>query len=389
MAVTTVQTNNKGIKFRNNIIREFVRGNMFSPYMGSEGAAVIRSFHEEGKYGGDQINVPLITALRGSGVGSGTLTGNEEGIGNYGWRMWLDWARNAVTATKAELKKASFDLFGQAQPLLSEWGRTMQRDEIVQAFMAIPTEAPPTGLGSDDGQRVNGILFEDATGEQRNAWIGDNSDRVLFGRRRSNFDADFDTALAKLDDTNDKLSSGIVKLLKSMAEKSDPKIKPLTTDDGYERYVLFCGSNAFDDADSDPVIAKANKDARPREGTTWKKNPIFMDGDLLYKGVIIRKVPEIDKLLTVNNGVIDCAPVFLCGQSALGLLWGQLPEPTKLDDTDYQFKKGAGIEMAYGIGKIIYKTAAGKLKDWGVVTGFVASVEQDYEAPETPEEGEG
>lgn len=375
MAVTTVQTNNRGIKFRNNIIREYVRGNMFTPYMGDDGMAVIRSFHEEGKFGGDQINVPLITALRGSGKGSGTLTGNEESIGNYGWRVWLDWSRNAVTATKAEIKKSSFDLFGQAQPLLSEWGRSKQRDDMVKGFMAIPSEAQPAGLGSDDGQTVNGILFADATAGQRNTWNQHNQDRILYGIARSNWNATFLTSLANVDNTNDKLSAGMIKLMQTMAEKSDPKIEPLTTDDGYERYVLFVGSNAFRDAEADPLIYAANKDARPREGTSYKKNPIFMPGDLLYHGVIIRKVPEIDRLLTFNNGTINCAPVFFCGRNALGMLWGQLPEATKLDDTDYQFKKGVGVEMAYGISKIVYKNAAAQLKDWGLVTGWVASVD--------------
>ncbi|TXH32065.1 MAG: DUF4043 family protein, partial [Rhodospirillaceae bacterium] len=201
MAVTTVQTNNRGIKFRNNIIREYVRGNMFTPYMGNDGMAVIRSFHEEGKYGGDQINVPLITALRGSGKGSGTLTGNEEGIGNYGYRLWIDWSRNAVVATKSEIKKSSFDLFGQAQPLLSEWGKTKQRDDITKAMLAIPLETAPSGLGSDDGQTINGVIFADATAAQRNTWTVNNVDRVLFGAAVSNYNATFLTALANVDNT--------------------------------------------------------------------------------------------------------------------------------------------------------------------------------------------
>lgn len=380
MAVTTVQTNNKGIVFKRSIIREFVRGNMFSPYMGEDGTAVFRSFYEEGKFGGDQINIPLIKALRGSGVGSGTLTGNEEGIDNYGCRFWIDWSRNAVTANKAEIKKGSFDIFAQAQPLLSDWGRTQQRDEMVLAMLSIPSETAPTGLGSDAGQRVNGILWSAASAANKNAWMVDNSDRVLFGKLNSNASSGvFATAVANVDATDDKLSGTIVRLLKSKAEKASPKIEPITTDDGYERYVLFVGSNAFRDAEADADIKAANKDARPREGSSYRKNPIFMDGDLLYNGVIIRKVPEIDTLLTltgVGASSINVAPVFLCGRNAVGLVWGQMPEPTKLDDTDYQFKKGIGVEMCYGAGKIFYKDkTTGNLVDWGMVTGFVASVD--------------
>ena len=375
MAVTTVQTNNRGIKFRNKLINEYVRGNMFSPYMSDDGMNVITSFHETGKYGGDQINVPIITSLRGSGKGSGTLTGNEDSIPNYGWRIFLDWARNAVVATKAEMKKASFDLFGQAAPRLSEWGRSKQRDEMVLGFMAIPNQAEPAGLGSDDGQRVNGIIFSTASASDRNTWNQANQDRILYGAARSNWNSTFLTALQTVDNTADKASAAILRHAQTMAEKSDPKITPITTDDGYERYVWFVGSNAFRDLENDADIKAANKDARPREGTSYKKNPLFMPGDLLYHGVIIRKVPEIDRLLTFSNGTINCAPSFFCGRNALGFLWGQLPEATKLDDTDYQFKKGAGVEMAYGTGKIVYKNASNQLKDWGVVTVWVASVD--------------
>lgn len=380
MAVTTVQTNNKGIKFRNSIIREYVRGNMFSPYMGEDGTAVFRSFYEEGKYGGDQINVPLVKALRNGAIGVGTLTGNEEKIDNYGCRFWLDWARNAVTANKAEIKKGSFDIFAQAQPLLSDWGKTLQRDEMVLAMLSIPSETAPAGLGSDAGQRINGVLWSAASAGQKNAWMVANADRVQFGVLNSNASSGvFATAAALVDASADKMSAAIIRLLKSKAEKATPKIEPITTDDGYERYVLFVGSNAFRDLEADADIKAANKDARPREGSTYRKNPIFMDGDLLYHGVIIRKVPEIDKYLTlagVGADSINVAPVFLCGRSAVGLLWGQMPEPTKLDDTDYQFKRGIGVEMAYGVGKVFYKdTTTGNLVDWGIVTGFIASVD--------------
>jgi hypothetical protein len=42
MAVTTVQTNNKLVKFTQEINREYVRGNLFSPYMGTALNSIIR-----------------------------------------------------------------------------------------------------------------------------------------------------------------------------------------------------------------------------------------------------------------------------------------------------------------------------------------------------------
>lgn len=377
MAVSTIQANNRGIIFRNNIIREYVRGNMFSPYMGNDGTAVIRTFLETGKFGGDQINVPLVKALRNTAIGVGTLTGNEEAIDNYGCRFWLDWARNAVTATKAEIKKGSFDLFAQAQPLLSDWGKSLQRDELVLAMASLPSESAPAGLGTTNGQRVNGILYSAANATQRNTWNQANQDRILYGNAFGNYNATHATALANLTATDDRFSAATVRLAREKAEDADPKIEPLSTDDGYERFVMFVGSRAYRDAWADPEIYQANKDARPREGSSWRNNPIFREGDLLYDNVIIRKVPEIDKLALVagaGDSGVDVSMSFMCGRSALGLVWGQMPEPTKLDETDYQFKKGVGIDMAYGVGKVFFKdTTTSDLVQWGIVTVFNAA----------------
>lgn len=386
MALSTVSQNNRGIKFRNAVISEFVRGDAFKKYKSEDASAIIRVFIETGKVGGDQINLPLILALSGEGVGSGPLEGNEEKIPNDGARFWIDWKRNAVTATKGEIKKGSFDLFNYAAPKLGEWGQKIQRDHMVKGFMAIPTRNPQPGLGSDTGQPVNGVLWENSTAAQRNAWLVSNVDRVWFGGLRSNtVVGNLAASLANITAANGKMSAALIRKMKAAAKKTSPRIAPVTTDDGYERMVMFVGSNAFRDANADPEIYAANKDARPRENGQYKNNPIFNDGDLLYNGVIIREVPEIDTLLTLlgagNGGTpgvssaANVAPVFLCGQNAAAWVWGQMIEETKLDDTDYQFRKGAGVDMAYGVGKIAVQTDDGRLVDFGVSTGFVNSAD--------------
>src|SRR5215813_7084323 len=110
MANTTVQTNNKLIKFTQEINREWVQENMFSPYQGEEATSIIR-LRNELKNGGEVMNIPLVTRLVAAGVGVGTLVGAEEAIDNYGLRIWLQWARNAVVMNKAEQQKDSADLF--------------------------------------------------------------------------------------------------------------------------------------------------------------------------------------------------------------------------------------------------------------------------------------
>ena len=379
MAVTTVQDNNKLVRYTKEINREYVRGNMFSPYMGQDLNAIIR-IRQELKQGGDQMNIPLVTKLKGRGTGTGTLVGNEEKIDNYGMRVWLDWARHAVVTKKSDQHKDSADIFGEAKPLLTDWGLERQRDDIVEAFMALPSESAPPNMGESD--TVNGIRYEDATATQKNTWNADNSDRVLYGAAVSNYNATHATALANIDTTNDKLTAAVVSLAKSQAELADPAIKPFKTRDGYEYFVMFVGSNAFRDLKADPTIIQANRDARAREGNGMDKNPLFQDGDLIWDGVIIRKVPEISKyvtsvwttLLTAGNTSSRVEPAFLCGQQAAVVAWGQMAKPTFRKEDDYGFITGVGTEMAYGVAKMMKKPQGGTaLKQWGVFTVFVSA----------------
>jgi hypothetical protein len=411
MAVTTVQANNKLIQFARDINREFVRENLFSPYMGEDISSVIRRRFEL-KSGGDQMNIPLVTKLTGAGKSTGVLAGAEERIDNYGMRVWLDFLRHAVATTNAEQQKDSADIFGEAKPLLSDFSKEKLRDELIQALMALPTESAPAGLGSDLGQRVNGILFGDATAAQRNTWLADNVDRVLFGNALSNHFssttiATFTSALSVVG-TAQKFSATIAQMLKRRAELCSPKIRPYKTRDGYEYYIAFLGSYAFRDAQSDTAIVAANRDARAREGRGMDDNPIFQDGDLLYNGVIMRKVPEISNFISsgpvngftgwssfVSGGVSGrIEPVFLCGQQAATVAIGRALKPTFRKEDDYGFISGTGIETAYGVAKNFKKHAMyipgtstlnsdsaaaiggglNSLVQWGTVTGFVAAL---------------
>jgi len=238
MAVTTVQSNNKLIKFTKEINREWVRGNAFGPYMGASLNSIIR-IRNELKSGGEQMNIPLVSRLTGKGKGSGTLVGNEDKIDNYGMRVWIDWARNAVVTNKADQQKDSADIFGEAKPLLSDWLDELKRDEIIAALMALPSESSPANLGSEDGDRVNGIRYEDATATQRNTWNADNSDRVLYGNSTTNYNATHSTALSALDVTNDKFTASNASLLKRIAKNANPKIRPYKLSDGREYFVAF------------------------------------------------------------------------------------------------------------------------------------------------------
>ena len=89
-------------------------------------------------------------------------------------------------------------------------------------------------------------------------------------------------------------------LAKELAENADPHIRPFQVDDpeAREYFVCFLGSRAFRDLQNDSAMIAANRDARAREAMGMDRNPLFQDGDLIYEGIIFRKVPEITQILT-------------------------------------------------------------------------------------------
>jgi len=384
MASTVTQANNKLVVFRKEIFREYVRENLFSPYMGTAMNSIFRivpDLDKGGKNGGEQINVPLMARLQANAIGVGPMVGNEEALDNYGMRLWIDWVRNAVKINNAEEQKSSVDLFAEAKPMLSDWGKELQRDEICDALYALPSESAPAGLGSSNGQRVNGILFDSATAAQRNTWITDNVDRIQLGNSNtSNLSAgNFAASLANIA-SGQLISGALLMTMKRRAKKANPRIRPFRLkENGTEWFVLFVGQEQFRDLANDTDIKTANQNSRARENMGYMKNPIFVDGDLLYNGIIIREIPELSLRLptfyqTAGASSIQLAPAFMCGQQAAAWCWGRMPTPTFLKEDDYQFNRGTGVKMAYGIGKLAKKNAAGNFKEWGVFTGFFPAV---------------
>ncbi len=384
MALTTTAANNKLIRFRQEVYREYVRENLFSPYMGTSMNSIFRvitDLDKGGKMGGEQISIPLRARLNAQGVGVGPLVGNEEALDNQGTRFWIDWSRHAVAVNNADEQKSSIDLFGEIKPALVDWGQEKQRDELIDGLYAIPSQNAPAGLGSALGQRVNGILFDAATAAQRNTWITDNADRILIGSgNTANLVAgNFASSMANIT-AGMTLSGALVNRMKRSAKKANPRIRPFKLkENGTEWFVLFVGQEQFRDAQNDTDIKTANQNSRARENQGYLKNPIFVDGDLLYNGVIIREIPELSLRLpvfyqTAGATGIQVAPAHLCGQGAAAWCWGKMPTPTFRKEDDYGFIRGAGIKMAYGVGKIAKLNAAGNFRDWGVFTGFFAAV---------------
>jgi hypothetical protein len=393
--LTSNHVNNELIKFRRMVISDFLRRSRFDPFMGNTSTSIIVRMADL-EADGKEINVPLVNQLSGAGVGAGTLRGNEEMMDSYGFPVWADWARNAVANNRAVNKESSFNVRSTARDLLRGWARRIVRDDIVDTLLSIPTSAIQANRLVAPGNRVNGVKWSASTTAQKNSWTAANFDRILFGSKLGNFSSTWATGVGNCVVATDKMSAAVGSLAKSMAKQSGvspgnpgvyngrPKITPWEIEElDEEMYVIFLGDRAFQSLQQDPNMYQANRDAREREGADpTKTNPIFTGGALLYDGVLYKNIPEITQRL-IQTGVggagVDIEPYFLCGQAAVAYAMGQLPRPTTLEDGDYEFVTGLGIECQYGLGKIakaplaVQGATTGDLVDWGMVTGFVAA----------------
>lgn len=362
MANTTVASGNIVTNFRTDFYREFVRENMFSPYIGTSNANVINIKMDKKK-----ISIPLVTSLGGNGVaGSGTLRGNGESIGNYAMELTPTYYRNAVEFDMEEIEKPDIDLMSAARPLLMDWGMELVRDHIIEAM----------GQVSASGTIYN---YGEASAANRNTWAVANSDRILYGATTANYSGVHATDLAKLDSTADTASQSIISLLKRKAKNASPKIRPIRVKSGYEYFVAFCDSYVFRDLKAD--LATSHKDAMPRS----EDNILFQDGDLVWDGVIIREVPEIGEFIdTGSSAVIQTngdwtslataggtsgrvSPIFLCGQQAIGYGMGIQPKIVVDRDHDYEFQPGVAIMCKQDIDKAFFD---GDIQH-GMATAFV------------------
>jgi hypothetical protein len=395
---TTNHVQNELVKFRRNVISDFLRRSRFDPFMGEAATSVIVRLADLAT-DGKQINVPLVNQLSGDGVGAGTLRGAEESLDSYGFPIWADWARNAVANSRAANKESSFNVRSTARELLRGWARRVVRDDLVDTLLSIPTATVQTGRLQSPGARVNGVKWSVATTAQKNSWVAANYDRILAGVALGNYASTFAGLMGNIDSPTDKMSAAVGSLAKSLAKQSGvdpanpgvyngrPKITPWEIEElDQEMYVCFLGDRAFASLQADPVMYQANRDARAREANATGTNPIFTGGALLYDGILYKNIPEITQRL-ILKGVgsvanVDVEPYFLCGQAAMGYAMGQMPRPTTLEDGDYDFITGLGIEAQYGTAKIAKAPQAsslapasdlGTLVDWGMVTGFVAA----------------
>lgn len=363
------------------VTKEYVRESGLLPYMGTNETSIFQVRNELKNTAGDTINFPLVQRIKGRGVrGSEILKGNEVDLGLANTAIRVDWLRQGVKIPKSTSFRTAVDIWGLTKPQLRTWSAETLRDDTLAAMSSVivPGTLDNQGLPGTD----SAVLYNLSNATQRNNFLLNNQDRIVFGNARANSaSGNWATALGTVSIATGQSSAAHVRLLKTIARTAGQNvpansttgfttnIRPFKSDmtAGREWFVYFVGSREFGVLSQDPTIVNINTSSRPREAGGVDSNPLFQDGDLMYLGVIIREVPELDNqtLIGAGSGGADLAFGYLCGQSAIGIAYGMNPRVVEDLQEDYQFRPGMAIEELRGI----QKTSFG-----GTMYGMVESI---------------
>lgn len=357
MANTTVPAGLTVQQWDDMYFTDYVNQNFFKKFMGTGQNAMFHVKEDLTRKPGGSITLNLVNRLTGPAKDQNQiLEGNEEDAMLRSQEITLREYAHAVRWKTYDEQMTAIDLRQAHKDILMTWNQELDRDLVIEA------------LGS-----INGVAYASATETQKDAWLVDNADRVLFGALvGNNASNDHSAALAQIDNSADKLTTGALSLMKRLAKTASPKVRPYKVKNAIEKsdcYVLFAPSLVMRDLTNDSTFKTHNEQARERN----VNNPLFSGADYIWDNIFIY---EIEDIPVSSNGTIDVAPVYLCGAQALGQVWAK--RPTTVDDTfDYGRAKGMAVKEWMKIEKLRFGTGADDTddpKDCGIVTGWFASV---------------
>lgn len=357
MTVSTVPTNLRVKQWDNDFFLEYIRGNRFSKYMGTDSNSIVQVREDLQKKKGDTIYYELVNRLTGAAVvDNATLEGNEEAMAQRSHALTIHQYRNAVRIPSYEEQATAISLRDAARATLMDWSMEHTRDKVITALGSV-SGLPYAAAG-------NGTTASSAA--QNDAWLVDNADRVLFGDTMANGSyTDLSADIATVAST-EVFSAANLGIMKRLAKNADPKVRPIRVKGDEEWYVCFADSWSFRDFKNSLSTIHQNAEVR------GKSNPLFTDGDLVYDGVIVREVPEIASLGAVGATSAVISRVYLCGAQALACGWAKRWR-TVTEQFDYGDKYGVAVAGMYDINKMQFgngSTDTDDLVDHGVVHGF-------------------
>lgn len=358
MANTTVATGLTPQQWDDEFFVEYLQNHPFKPYMGTGENAIFQIKEDLTKKKGDSLTFALVNKLTGDGVtGSQTLEGNEEAMDSRSFAITVNKRRNGVRVAEIDEQYSAISLRQAGKSVLKDWAMEADIDRIYEALLSF-----------------NGTAYASASEADKDAWLVDNADRVLFGAAKSNNSSnDHSASLANIDSTNDKLTPAALSLMKRIALSASPKIRPIRIEGMNKRfYVAFAHPRAFRDLKENSTMTQALREVTLAN----QNNKLFQGGDLEWDGIIVHECDGMPTLSGVGASSIDVAPVFLCGAQAIGMAMAKR-WTSKTETFDYGDKHGVAIEAIDGLKKMLFGSGAGDtddLKQHGVVTGYFSGV---------------
>ena len=378
MASSTIASGNIVTRFKKRVRREYVRGGRFGPFIGTDINKIIQTTTEEKKF-----SLPLVAKLGGPGVrGSSQLAGSEQPLSNFAQILQPTYLRQGVLIDNEEREKSEFDLFTEARPALMNWMMETKRDQIIQALGAVEAGGTYFNYGGTEASGATGSSA--ASAANMDTWNANNTDRILYGSLKGNTTSgDHTTSLATIDTTNDKLDIGMLELMKRMAQDANPLIRPIMVKEDEPWYVFWVGKYGFRDLRNDTTLQQSMREALPRN----KDNPLFAGGDLLWDGIIIKELPDLDKFIDSTgsdlwdgvwgaNATGDSLATggdtssrvgtgYLCGAQAIGFGIGKTASFKRRKEDDYEHLNGVAVSAKHDIKKTFYNN-----KQHGMLTSF-------------------
>lgn len=336
---------------------EFYQKNPFAPYTGTGQNNPIRQREDFASKRGNGITFEFITNFkRGVILNRQPLRGHEDKLGEFGDRVYWNLRKKGVSIHEFDADHAAIDLRAAARQTLRTWADEDVKWETIDRL-------------GDVGANCE-IPFATATTAQKNTWVTNNPDRILFGAARSNLvSGNFAASVGNVDVTADKLNRDSLSLLKRMALTASPRITPIEVSSKNRRmFVAMAHPFVFRD------FKKDTENVRSVVSVVERNESIFLGGDLIYDNVVLHEVDDMPIYTGIGNGVTDVAPVYLMGQEALG--WAiKSRYRSRTQDDDYGQVEGIGMlgkwgmkKLAYGLSDTVDALVTGKQR--GVVSGF-------------------
>jgi N4-gp56 family major capsid protein len=355
---------------------EYVERNWLKKFEGKGVGMPIQVKEDLVQKPGTTVNFNLMNRVIADPLGENDLwEGQEQSVVFRNWKVTVHEEGIPLKWKEFEQQKTGIDLRESTKSALMTWNMERDRDKVIKALGNIPVAG-----GLQKG-------YADASEAEKDAYLADNHDRVLFGAlRANNAGNDHSASLANIDNTSDKLSPSIIKLMKRMGKRpttaagvflpTRPKVRPTVprkSATGSDEYVFLCGTAPGRDLSENAEFQQMYRDAAKR----GSDNPIFTGADYVVDNCAIFIIEDMPVYEGVGAGGIDVAPVYLLGAQALGKAWAKYPTTRENNfENEYGRFKGLGLLQWYNIEKLFFGSGPEEKDDpiqHGIVSGYVAA----------------